>query len=101
MNEMSLESILKSASKAISSPLMSRIIMYSAIIWFGASILSQALYMGFNGRPYDSMLLIEFLGPYYLLIIVIELLIWGMIGLVLINKLLKNGIIEEKVPTVS
>lgn len=101
MSNMTLESILNRVSKAISSPLANRIIMFTAIIWFGASILSQALYMGFNGRPYDSMMMIEFLGPFYLLVIVIELMIWALIGLVLVNKLLTGEIVEDNNPTTS
>ena len=95
MSNMTLESILNRVSIAISSPLVNRIIMFTAIIWFGASILSQALYMGFNGRPYDSMMMIELLGPFYLLVIVIELMIWALIGLVLVNKLLTGKIVED------
>ena len=101
MSNMTLESILNRVSIAISSPLVNRIIMFTAIIWFGASILSQALYMGFNGRPYDSMMMIELLGPFYLLIIVIELMIWALIGLVLVNKLLTGKIVEDSSPTTS
>ncbi len=101
MSNMTLESILNRVSIAISSPLVNRIIMFTAIIWFGASILSQALYMGFNGRPYDSMMMIELLGPFYLLVIVIELMIWTLIGLVLVNKLLTGKIVEDSSPTTS
>ena len=101
MSNMTLESILNRVSIAISSPLINRIIMFTAIIWFGASILSQALYMGFNGRPYDSMMMIELLGPFYLLVIVIELMIWALIGLVLVNKLLTGKIVEDSSPTTS
>ncbi len=101
MSNMTLESILNRVSIAISSPLINRIIMFTAIIWFGASILSQALYMGFNGRPYDSMMMIELLGPFYLLVIVIELMIWSLIGLVLVNKLLTGKIVEDSSPTTS
>ncbi len=101
MSNMTLESILNRVSIAISSPLVNRIIMFTAIIWFGASILSQALYMGFNGRPYDSMMMIELLGPFYLLVIVIELMIWSLIGLVLFNKLLTGKIVEDSSPTTS
>lgn len=101
MSNMTLESILNRVSIAISSPLVNRIIMFTAIIWFGASILSQALYMGFNGRPYDSMMMIELLGPFYLLVIVIELMIWALIGLVLVNKLLTGKIVEDSSPTTS
>ena len=70
-----------------------------AAIWFGASLLSQALYLGFYGKPYDSLLLLEILGPYYALIIITELLIWLMIGLMLINKFLSSKM-DQHAPSV-
>ena len=93
--------VFSKASNALSSPLVSRLVISVAAIWFGASILSQALYMGFYGIPYDSMLLLEIMGPYYALIIVIELLIWAMIGLMLVNRFLSSKLGIHAPTTVS
>ena len=76
-------------------------VIYIAAIWFGASLLSQALYMGFYGKPYDSFLLLKLLGPFYVLVIVIELLIWAMIGVMLINKLLTRKLGFNTSPAIS
>ena len=45
-------------------------------MWFSASIVSQALYIGFNGRPYDAMFLVSILGPWYGVILVVEIMVW-------------------------
>ena len=85
----------------LSSPIVTRLTIIIAAIWFGASLLSQALYMGFYGMPYDSMLLLEIMGPYYALLIVIELLIWAMIGMMFINKFLTSKVDIHAPPVVS
>ena len=98
---MAINEIFSKASNAFSSPLATRLMISVAAIWFGASLLSQALYMGFYGKPYDSLLLLEIMGPFYALIIVIELLIWAMIGLMLVNKFLTNKVDMFVPPAVS
>jgi hypothetical protein len=69
----------------------SRKIMFSFIyIWFAASVLSQALYIGFHGVPYDSTLMIALLGPWYLLVIILEALVWAILGMILLSKMLST-----------
>ncbi len=98
---MAINEIFSKASNALSSPLATRLTIIIAAIWFGASLLSQALYMGFYGMPYDSMLLLKIMGPYYALLIVIELLIWAMIGMMLVNKFLTSKVDIHAPPVVS
>jgi hypothetical protein len=83
-----MENTLKSIQNTIKK-FYSRKIIYSFIyIWFGASILSQALHIGFHGVPYDSTLLIALLGPWYLLVIILEALVWAILGMILLSKIL-------------
>ncbi len=56
-------------------------------IWFGANLLSQAIYIGFNGQPYDANAILSSLGYWYWVCIAIELFIWLALGLLVINKL--------------
>ena len=56
-------------------------------IWFGANLLSQAIYIGFNGQPYDANAILSGLGNWYWVCIAIELLIWIALGLLVIKKL--------------
>jgi len=59
---------------------------YAVFIWFGASLFSQSLYMAFNGAPYDANTLLNSIGPFAWVVIVIELLVWGFLALVLGGK---------------
>ena len=69
----------------------SKKIMFSFIyIWFAASVLSQALYIGFHGVPYDSTLMIALLGPWYLLVIILEALVWAILGMILLSKMIST-----------
>ena len=69
----------------------SKKIMFSFIyIWFAASVLSQALYIGFHGVPYDSTLIIALLGPWYLLVVILEALVWAILGMILLSKMIST-----------
>ena len=67
--------------------MLHRLGWYSVAIWFGASILSQALYMGTYGRPYGPEELLEPLGAFYWVLVAIELLFWLILGLLIMIKL--------------
>ena len=56
-------------------------------IWFGANLLSQAIYIGFNGQPYDANAILSSLGYWYWVCIAIELFIWIALGFLVIKKL--------------
>lgn len=56
------------------------------LIWFGANILSQALYLGFNGEPYNANQILKSLGAWYWICVLIELIIWLSFGILLIQK---------------
>ena len=56
------------------------------LIWFGANLLSQAMYLGFNGEPYDANQILMNLGAWYWLCVVIELVIWLTFGSLIIQK---------------
>ena len=55
-------------------------------IWFGANLLSQALYLGFNGEPYDANQILMSLGAWYWVCIVLELIIWLTFGSLIVQK---------------
>ena len=56
-------------------------------IWFGANLLSQAIYIGFNGQPYDANAILSGLGNWYWVCIAIELFIWIALSILVINRL--------------
>jgi hypothetical protein len=56
------------------------------LIWFGANLLSQALYLGFNGQPYDANQILKSLGTWYWICVLLELIIWLTFGSLLVQK---------------
>jgi hypothetical protein len=45
-------------------------------IWFGANLLFQSLWLGLHGQPFDAAILLEFMGPFASLMIIVELVFW-------------------------
>ncbi|GIS44087.1 MAG: hypothetical protein Ct9H90mP16_11570 [Candidatus Poseidoniales archaeon] len=56
------------------------------LIWFGANLLSQALYLGFYGEPYDANQILKSLGAWYWVCVFLELVIWLTFGSLLVQK---------------
>ena len=50
-------------------------------------LLSQAIYIGFNGEPYDANAILSGLGYWYWICIGVELFIWVTLGLLVMHKL--------------
>ena len=57
------------------------------VVWFSANLLSQAIYIGFNGEPYDANAILSGLGYWYWICIGVELFIWVTLGLLVMHKL--------------
>ena len=57
------------------------------VVWFSANLLSQAIYIGFNGEPYDANAILSGLGYWYWGCIAVELFIWLTLGLLVMHKL--------------
>ena len=72
--------------KSIVGGLGARLSWAIIFIWFGANLLSQALYLGFNGEPYDANQILMSLGAWYWVCIVIELIIWLTFGSLIVQK---------------
>jgi len=60
------------------------------VIWFSANLLSQALYMGINGGPYDASAMLSSLGAWYWVLLFLELGIWVLFGLLVLTRI-KDG----------
>lgn len=56
------------------------------LVWFCANLLSQTLYIGKYGAPYEADLILTGLGPFAGLVVALEILVWGFISLYIINK---------------
>lgn len=66
------------------------IFWYAVVVWFSASLLSQALYMALYGIPYDAVVLLKEFGPVYYLVLLIEATIWIGIGVMLVLKCVRK-----------
>ncbi len=56
---------------------MGNILWFAVLVWFSSSLLSQSAYMAIHGLPYDAVSMLESLGPFYYLVVVLELAMWG------------------------
>ena len=59
------------------------------LIWFCSNVLSQAIFMGMNGYPYGSNLLLNELGEWYPILLGIEVFVYVIIGGVFFKKISK------------
>ena len=59
----------------------------AVLIWFSANILSQAIFIGTHGVPYDASAIIVTLGPWSWVLVAIELTIWVIIGMIVLQKI--------------
>jgi hypothetical protein len=58
----------------------------AVVVWFSANLLSQAIYMGFHGEPYNASAMLSFIGSWYWFFIAIELVIWTTFGGLVIQR---------------
>ena len=66
------------------------ILWYVVLIWFSSSILSQALFIGFYGIPYDAIDLFEGIGPAYIGLVIIEMAMWALLAGLSVAKMVRK-----------
>lgn len=66
---------------------MGNVLWFAILIWFSSSLLSQALYIGLHGIPYDAVELFGGVGPAYYLLVGIELVMWALLAGFSITKM--------------
>ena len=44
--------------------------------WSAANLFAQAIYIGFNGVPFDGFAMIDSLGNWYYALVIIEVIVW-------------------------
>ena len=67
-----------------------KMLWFVILVWFSSSLVSQALYMGFYGMPYDALELVGGVGPIYYLLITIELVMWALLAVISISKVMNK-----------
>jgi len=80
---------------------LGNILWFAVLVWFSSSVLSQSAYMAIHGLPYDAVSMLESLGPFYYLIIALEIAMWG--GLLVMGwlKLSRSRRSDPAVPVTS
>ena len=66
---------------------MGNVLWFAILIWFSSSLLSQALYIGLHGIPYDAVELFGGIGRAYYLLVGLELLMWVLLAGFSITKM--------------
>jgi hypothetical protein len=74
---------------------MGKVISSSLLFWMvsiliASNLFSQAVYMGFNGVPYSGIEMIQSLGPWYYVLVGLEIIAWMYVGIHLSIKLIRN-----------
>ncbi len=53
-----------------------KIFFWMILSWSAANLFAQALYMGFNGVPFDVFAMIDSLGNWYYAVVIAEVAVW-------------------------
>jgi len=68
----------------------SSLLFWMVSIWIASNLFSQAVYMGFNGVPYSGIEMIQSLGPWYYVLVGLEIIAWMYFGIHLTIKVFRN-----------
>ena len=53
-----------------------KVFLLMVMSWSAANLFAQAIYMGFNGVPFDGIAMIDSLGSWYYLLVIVEVAVW-------------------------
>ena len=70
-------------------------------IWIASNLFSQAVYMGFNGVPYSGIEMIQSLGPWYYVLVGLEIIAWMYVGIHLKIKIFRHLQVQATPQTTS
>ncbi len=64
-----------------------KIFFWMIMSWSAANLFAQALYIGFNGVPFDGFAMIDSLGNWYYTLVIIEIIMWIYVAMYLGKRL--------------
>ena len=67
-----------------------KVFLWMVMIWSAANLFAQAVYMGFNGAPFDGIAMIDSLGKWYFLLVMVEAAVWVYVTLYFGKRLLSR-----------
>ena len=60
----------------MSKHIPAKIFIWMVMSWSAANLFAQAVYMGFNGVPFNGLAMIDSLGDWYYAIVLVEIAVW-------------------------
>lgn len=60
----------------MSKQIPAKIFVWMVMSWSAANLFAQAVYMGFNGVPFNGLAMIDSLGDWYYAIVLVEIAVW-------------------------
>ena len=60
----------------MSKQIPAKIFIWMVMSWSAANLFAQAVYMGFNGVPFNGLAMIDSLGDWYYVIVLVEIAVW-------------------------
>ena len=60
----------------MSKQIPAKIFVWMVMSWSAANLFAQAVYIGFNGVPFNGLAMIDSLGDWYYAIVLVEIAVW-------------------------
>lgn len=67
-----------------------KIFFWMVISWSAANLFAQAIYIGFNGVPFDGIAMVNSLGNWYYAVLAIEVAVWVYVAMFFGKRLLSR-----------
>jgi len=58
--------------------------------WSAANLFAQAVYIGFNGVPFDGFAMIESLGNWYYAVLIVEVAVWMYVAVYFAKRIISK-----------
>ncbi|MEC7167574.1 MAG: hypothetical protein VXY42_03920 [Candidatus Thermoplasmatota archaeon] len=67
-----------------------KIFFWMVMSWSAANLFAQAIYIGFNGVPFDGIAMVNSLGNWYYAVLAIEVAVWVYVAMFFGKRLLSR-----------
>ena len=58
--------------------------------WSAANLFAQAVFIGFNGVPFDGFAMIESLGNWYYAVLIVEVAVWMYVAVYFAKRIISK-----------
>tara|TARA_A100001234_G_C12275906_1_gene238964 strand:+ start:136 stop:393 length:258 start_codon:yes stop_codon:yes gene_type:complete len=67
-----------------------KIFFWMVMSWSAANLFAQAIYIGFNGVPFDGIAMVNSLGNWYYAVLAVEVAVWVYVAMFFGKRLLSR-----------